>query len=243
MTTSMLKFTACILMLIDHIGLMFFPKTIFLRMIGRLSFPIFAYLIAIGYSKTKSFYKYVYRIFIFAVVSQMPFSVAFSEQIKINSLSDFLNFFIGKPYLHLNIFFTLAIGLIVIRVWDTGESKFFKTMSILALSIMAETFNTDYGLYGVAIILSFYIFRDSKVKMLISQVIVYLLFNASGTLLYVYEIQGKAINPSYFVQILSLLSLIFIFRYNGKKGRNLRYAFYAFYPMHLLILGIIKILT
>ncbi|MBU3101316.1 MULTISPECIES: TraX family protein [Clostridium] len=242
MTTSMLKFIACILMLIDHIGAVIFPKVIILRMIGRLSFPIFAYLIAVGYSKTNSFYRYLYRLLIFAAASQLPFSVAFSEQIKINSFFDFLSFLTGSPYLHLNIFFTLAIGLIAIRIWDKGESKFFKIISVLALGLIAETFNTDYGFYGVAIILSFYIFRDNKVKILISQVIVYLVFNASEILLYVFEIQGKSMNPSWFIQILSILSLIFIFKYNGKKGKDLKYAFYVFYPMHLLILGVIKIM-
>ena len=241
MTTSMLKFTACLLMLIDHVGAVCFPKIIILRMIGRLSYPIFAYLITIGYSKTSSFYKYICRLLLFALVSQIPFSLVFSEQIKIHSLFDFLSFIMVRPYLHLNIFFTLSIGLIIIRVWDIGKSWLFKTMIILTLGIIAEIFNTDYGLYGVAIILSFYIFRDSKVKIVISQVIVYLVFSASQILLYVYEIQGKTINISWFIQMLSLLSLIFIFKYNGQKGKDLRYVFYAFYPIHLLILGLIKI--
>ncbi|MBU3175281.1 conjugal transfer protein TraX [Clostridium estertheticum] len=243
MTTSMLKFIACILMLIDHIGAVLLPRVIILRMIGRLSFPIFAYLIAVGYSKTNSFYRYLYRLLIFAAASQLPFSLAFSEQIKIHSFFDFLSFLMGSPNLHLNIFFTLSIGLIAIRIWDKWESKFFKIISILALVIIAETFNTDYGLYGVAIILAFYIFRESKVKLLISQIIVYLVFNASGILLYVFETQGNSINHSWFIQILSILSLIFIFKYNGKKGKNLKYAFYVFYPMHLLILGIIKVMV
>ena len=89
MTTSMLKFIACILMLIDHIGAVIFPRVIILRMVGRLSFPIFAYLIAVGYSKTNSFYRYLYRLLIFAVASQVPFSLVFSEQIKIHSFFDF----------------------------------------------------------------------------------------------------------------------------------------------------------
>ncbi|WP_298843210.1 TraX family protein [Clostridium sp.] len=242
MTTSMLKFIACLLMLIDHMGAVFFPRIIILRMIGRISYPIFAYLIAIGYCKTSSFYKYICRLLIFALVSQIPFSLVFSERIKIHSFFDFFIFIFGRPYLHLNIFFTLAIGLIAIRVWDIVKSLLFKTMTILGLGIIAEIFNTDYGLYGVAIILAFYIFIDSKVKIVISQVIVYLVFSALQILLYVYEIQGKAINISWFIQMLSLLSLIFIFKYNGHKGRDLRYVFYAFYPIHLLIFGALKIL-
>ena len=93
----MLKIIACLLMLIDHMGAALFPEAIIIRMIGRLSFPIFAYLIAIGYSKTNSFSKYLYRLLIFAAVSQIPFSLAFSEEISIHSFSDFLRFFVGSP--------------------------------------------------------------------------------------------------------------------------------------------------
>ncbi|WP_291632823.1 TraX family protein [Clostridium sp.] len=133
MTTSMLKIIAILLMLIDHIGAALFPKVIVLRMIGRLSFPIFAYLIAIGYSKTNSFSKYLYRLMIFAVISQIPFSLAFSENISIRNFSDFIIFFVGSPYAHLNIFFTLAIGLIAIHIWDIGESTIGKIIAVCAL--------------------------------------------------------------------------------------------------------------
>jgi len=240
MTTNVLKITACLLMLADHIGASLFPKIIILRMIGRLSFPIFAYLIAIGYYKTHSFYKYLCRLLIFAAISQIPFSLAFSEQVSIHSFFDFLRFLIGRPYPHLNIFFTLAIGLLTIRIWETGESKFFKTIAVFALGIIAEIFQADYGIYGVFIILSFNIFKDNKIKILISQFLVYILFNLFQILFYVYEIKDASIKLVMFNQALSLLALIFIFKYNGKKGKDLKYSFYAFYPVHLLLLGIIK---
>ncbi|MBU3112436.1 TraX family protein [Clostridium lacusfryxellense] len=239
----MLKIIACLFMLIDHLGAVLFPEVIILRMVGRLSFPIFAYLIAMGYSKTNSVFKYLNRLLMFGVISQMPFSLAFNKQASVHSLSDLINYFLGSPIPHLNIFFTLAIGLLSIRVWDKGDSKPYKTMVILALGIAAEAFYTDYGIYGVAMILAFYVFRDSKIKTILSQVIVYILFNASQILLYLYESKGLSINLVWFMQVLSLLALIFVFNYNGKKGRDLRYIFYVFYPLHLLIIGIIKILN
>jgi len=240
MTTSMLKIIACVLMLIDHMGAALFPEAIMLRMIGRLSFPIFAYLIAIGYSKTNSFSKYLYRLLIFAAVSQIPFSLAFSEGISIHSLYDFLKFFVGNPIPHLNVFFTLAVGLIAIRVWDKGEASNNKIIAVSILGIAAQFFSTDYGIYGVAMILAFYIFKDSKIKIVISQTIVFILFYASQILLMSLNYPSVSIRLIWFNQALSLISLIFIFTFNGRKGKDLKYFFYAFYPVHLLVIGLIK---
>lgn len=243
MTTSMLKIVACVLMLIDHMGAAIFPEAIILRFIGRLSFPIFAYLIAIGYSKTKSFSKYFYRLLIFAVISQIPFSLAFSDKISIHSLSDFMIFFIGSPYPHLNIFFTLAIGLITIRVWDKNKFSTIKLIIVLVLGLTAQIFSTDYGIYGVAMILAFYIYNASKIETLISQTIVFVLFYLPQILLESLNYPGVSMKLNWFSQALSLLALIFIFTYNDEKGKDLKYFFYSFYPVHLLIIGIIKILN
>ena len=241
MTTSMLKIIACVLMLIDHIGAALFPEVIILRMIGRVSFPIFAYLIAIGYSKTRSFSKYLCRLLIFAAISQIPFSLAFNDEISIHSFSDLLKFVVGSPKPHLNIFFTLAIGLIVIRVWDTGRSIQGKNFSILALGLTAQAFSTDYGIYGIAMILAFYIFKDNKLKMIISQTIVFIIFYATQILLMSLDYPGVVIKFVWFNQALSLIALVFIFRYNDKKGKGLKCFFYAFYPVHLLVIGLIRV--
>lgn len=241
MTTSMLKVIACLLMLIDHMGAALFPKLTILRMIGRLSFPIFAYLIAIGYARTNSFSKYLSRLLIFGLISQIPFSLAFGGPVSINSFSDFLGFVGGSPSPHLNIFFTLTLGLLAIHMWDKEESMLAKIIVVLSLGITAKAFETDYGIYGVAMMLAFYIFRDSKIKTVISQAIVYILFDASDVLSYINRFPGRTIKLSWFMQALSLLALIIIFSYNGKKGKNLKYFFYAFYPVHLLIIGLIKI--
>jgi len=236
----MLKIIACLLMLIDHMGAALFPEVIILRMVGRLSFPIFAYLIAMGYSKTNSFLKYFYRLLIFGVISQIPFSLAFNEQSSVHSFSDFLRFLMGSPSPHLNVFFTLAIGLLAIRIWDTGESKSFKILAVSGLGLLAETLFTDYGIYGVVMILAFYVFRYSKIKTVISQVIVYIVFNTPEILIYMYKYKGSTIDLVWFIQALAIFALVFIFKYNGNKGKNLRYFFYAFYPVHLLIIGLIK---
>jgi hypothetical protein len=90
-------------------------------------------------------------------------------------------------------------------------------------------------------ILAFYVFKGSKIKTFISQTIVYMIFNATQILFYVYRFPGVTLKLSWFSQALSILALVFIFRYNHKKGKDLKYLFYAFYPVHLLVIGLIKI--
>jgi hypothetical protein len=70
---DVLKLLAMITMLIDHIGYMYFPGEMMWRTIGRLAFPIFAYQIAIGYSKTSNLKKYVQRLTLFAFITQIPY--------------------------------------------------------------------------------------------------------------------------------------------------------------------------
>ncbi|MBK5241717.1 TraX family protein [Clostridium sp.] len=241
MTTSMLKVIAALLMLIDHTGAVIFSDAIILRLIGRLSFPIFAYLIVVGYTKTKSFSKYLTRLIVFAGLSQIPFSLAFGERSSIFSFSDFYSFFVGGSDPHLNVFFTLALGLLAIRIWDKKESELGRFIAVLSLALIAEVLHTDYSMYGIAMILAFYIYRDNKIKTVISQTIVYIIFDASQILFYVYKFPSITLEIAWFSQALSLLALIFIFKYNHTKGKDLKYFFYAFYPLHLLVLGLMKI--
>ncbi len=97
MSSFQLKMIAVITMLIDHIGAVIFPDIIVLRIIGRLAFPLFAFLITEGYRHTSNFNRYLGRLFIFAIISQYPFWLAFG-------------FDAG-----LNIFSTLFLGLIAIH--------------------------------------------------------------------------------------------------------------------------------
>lgn len=126
-----LKFLAMFTMLIDHIGYLFFPYQMWLRIIGRLSFPIFAFLIARGYRYTSDKRKYAIRLFIFGLISQIPYY-----------------FFVpGK----MNIMFTLFIGLMIIEVF---ESKL-KPLSFVLL-LFGHFLPVSYGVYGLAMILIFH---------------------------------------------------------------------------------------
>ena len=81
MNSFQLKIIACILMAIDHVGAIMFPDIDLYRIIGRLSFPIFAFLLTEGYVHTRNLKKYFIRLFIFAIIPQIPYSLAFGIDI------------------------------------------------------------------------------------------------------------------------------------------------------------------
>ena len=136
-----LKFLAMFTMLIDHIGYLFFPTQIWIRVIGRISFPIFAFLIARGYRFTSSKQKYALRLLAFGFISQVPY-----------------HFFApGK----LNIMFTLLIGLFIIEVFDSK----YKLLSIPLLFI-GHFLPLSYGVYGLAMILIFHMTYGDHYKTL-----------------------------------------------------------------------------
>ena len=72
---SVLKWIAVITMLIDHVGVVFFPEYSIIRWIGRISFPLFAFLICEGYRHTSNIWKYFLRLGIFAIISEIPYDI------------------------------------------------------------------------------------------------------------------------------------------------------------------------
>ena len=200
-----LKAIAIITMLIDHIGYLFFPvdlypNLIILRIIGRLSYPIFAYQIALGYTRTRDIKKYFKRLIIFSIISQIPY-------------------FYFSPG-NLNIMPTLAFGLFTIYLYDKG----YKPFAFLAIGI-GDILLLQYGGYGIAMILLFYVFRDDKLKTIIAYTIL--------TILFYFISNGN-------IQYFSIISLLFILTNVGIKIKLNKHIAYLFYPVHISILLIIK---
>ncbi len=221
-----LKLIAIICMTIDHIGAVIGTKYVdgklylsgafkadfyrILRDIGRIAFPIFCYLIVEGYYHTGNVWKYTLRLFIFALISQIPFSLA-THKTPFNFSS-------------LNVFFTLCMGLLCIILFPiTSESRHtpaqtaFSFISIIGITALSVLLNTDYSIFGILLILIFYIFRGEPVKIFIAMLICIVLFE----------------NPQ---ELFALISIIPIALHNGKKGPSVKYAFYVYYPLHLTIL-------
>lgn len=217
MSSFALKIIAVIAMLIDHSGYVIFNEFSFMNYIGRLAFPIFAFLITEGYIHTSNLKRYFSRLIIFALLSQIPFMLLFPN--------DFT----------LNILFTLALGLLAITVYSKLQNKVLGLLFITFSAVLAHLLRFDYGWFGIAIIFIFYVFKNEKFYM-------NLFFCITIFLNYFYYFAKTSMIEYLFIFLFCALSLIPINLYNGKKGKNIKYFLYIFYPLHLIVLYLIKLI-
>lgn len=204
MTSFALKILAIITMTIDHIG---YSYSIFpFRLIGRIAFPIFAFQIAIGFSKTSNKEKYIGRMILFTIISQLPY-ILFSQTVP------------SVPF-DLNVGATFTIALIALYLIEKLDNKFLKVLSTLAILFITHNFiPCDYGAYGVVMVILFYLFKNN---MPLLATMFFMLATAR-----IFEIQRTYYLGTY-------LALVPILLYNGQKGKPMKYFFYAYYPLHML---------
>ena len=208
-----LKLIAIIAMVIDHVAIEFFvkgdPIRPYLRGIGRIAFPIFCFLLVEGALKTNNIKKYALRLFIFALVSEIPFN-----------LVGFKSFwYIQKQ----NTFFTLLLGLLMVWILQKTTSNLWLIVGVFGCGFAAYLMKTDYGMWGIALILAFYvatIFPEAGFSLFII-----LMFFKGGS-----EYWG-------------LFSIIPIALYNGERGKQFGHILYLVYPVHLMIIHILWCLT
>ncbi len=215
MSSFVLKIIGIITMFCDHLGYAIYGHFSYFNYIGRIAFPIFAFCISEGYLHTKSKKNYLMRLFTFALVSQTPFML-------FNS--------IFRDSFSLNVFFTLFLGLVAIIGYDMCKNKYIGILLIVCLAITADTLKMDYGYYGVLVIFAFHLLKNKKFLMNIAFIALtlmkYLPQYITSNFYYVYII----------LFICTLIPLIFINLYNGKKGISVKYLLYGFYPVHLMLL-------
>ncbi|MCY1714832.1 TraX family protein [Caproiciproducens galactitolivorans] len=213
MSRAQLKILAMVSMLIDHIGALFFPHIMLFRIIGRLAFPLFCFFIAQGLIYTSNVRAYLGRLFLFALLSEIPYDLAFYGTVY-------------HPEKQ-NVFFTLFLGLIAISLLQTYlETKPFFAFVLAGIPVLvAEAFRTDYGWFGVTLIILFYCLRDAKTK----GVLLFALLNTGYSFL-----TGT-------IKLYAAAAGVPILLYNGKRGKpDWKYFFYAFYPVHLLLLYFVR---
>ena len=227
-----LHILAMVLMLIDHLGHVAFGNGSILRGIGRLSFPIFAFMLVEGYFHTKDIKKYISRLFIFALISEIPFDLMNRGTLTMG---------------YNNVLWTLLIGLILICISEFIRTHFsdcyyVSIPVILYLSYMICPYlHLDYGFAGVWTVLAFYYFRGNKLWNYVGQFICMLvlngfLINSRDIVLFGFDVH---------LQIFGVLSLLFIWLYKGKQGYHakwFKHLNYWFYPVHQLILAILFVL-
>jgi hypothetical protein len=224
-----IKIIALIAMVIDHIGMFFYPDMVVLRMIGRLSFPLFAWLIANGAYHTRNMNGYLVRLFVLAVITQWPYLLV---RHQINP------FFFG-----FNPLFDLFLGLVAIKAIGLPLVKWKKAAAVAVCALAASFFGVEYGITGVLSVVFFYLYFNDRKKMVVSQALIYII-PYLAKVLPPFLVSGlPRVDIGRYCEPLGLLSLLIIFLYNGKQGVKMKYFFYFFYPLQFAAIFIVKSLV
>lgn len=230
---NILKIIACVFMLLDHIGYILLPEVEWLRWVGRLAFPIFAFFIAEGCKYTRRKERYIILMFVVGIVMALVQAIA-------------------TGLVYYNIFITFSFSIFVIYIMQyLFNNKIAKNTKQLILNIVlmiivtvivcliAHFLGVDYGAVGVLVPVLFYLpelFTIDKEKTVGTNLYTKLLFGALG--LVILSFVG-----TFTFQWVGLFSLILLACYNGERGKlKLKYFFYAFYPAHIVVLYLIQIL-
>jgi hypothetical protein len=219
---STLKLIAIVSMLIDHVAAAVIVRVLYaghwteqlyqiyrvMRSVGRIAFPIFCFFLVEGFEHTRDRKKYALRLFLFALISEIPFDLAFSAEIL--------------EVQYQNVFFTLLIGLITVMAFHAAEEKKewnpVVRVVLLALIVAAGMgialfLKTDYDAKGVMAILLLYVFRKKRSMQILA-----------GCLFFSWW------------ELPALAAFFLLACYNGTRGLRMKYFFYVFYPAHLLLL-------
>lgn len=218
---TILKIIAMISMVFDHVGDMFFPGVMWLRMIGRLAMPIFSFCIAEGFAHTRDRKKYLFRIGLFALISEIPFDLAFEGKIGFTHQNIMLTFFLS------------VVGLMLfdrIRGGKDTEGKqapigktVLGVLAVAAAAVASLLLRADYTVFAVIAVFLFYVFRQKHPLI------------RSGV-----GVAFLALTRTVGYNCATGFSFIPLALYNGKKGKGLKWLFYVFYPGHLLLLAAVK---
>ncbi len=234
--TGLIRLIAFASMAVDHVGKMLFPQVPVLRLIGRLAFPLFAYLIAVGAVYTRNPLRYLSRVAALALVSQPLYALALDHEtpamyavsFSLHPLRAMISFYINswqKPSILLSLLLGLALLLCL-------RNKQFALA--LMLYVVCERFSNslDYGIHGIRLMLLFYALCEHP------------LLSLAATLSYLLLVWAKGMSYSFFgfsfgMQIYALPAIVFVHLPLRGRLRLPRSVAYGFYPAHLLLLALL----
>lgn len=238
---EVLKLIACVTMLLDHVGAVLVNELFYeaaacgesagyllqiyevLRIIGRLAFPIYCFLLAEGAHHTRNPKRYALRLGAAAVLSEIPYDLAFYG---------------GLTVYHQNVMLTLLLGFLAIQVMEKCPNVGLKIMAAVPFAVLAKYLHTDYGANGVMVIALFSLTREHPKKHLLQFFGLWFLFSPSNAM-FLNWLGGFRI----VMQEWALLALIPIWLYSGQKlswSKAVQWAFYLFYPVHILVLWMLE---
>ena len=221
-----LKYIALAAMTLDHVALAFFGGVaaayIPMRIVGKLTMPIMCCMLAEGYRYTKSLPKYYLRLFVFAVISTVPYSLVVHDTLFC--------------YTDFNFLFTLILSLAAINVFDKVKNKLLGLF--LALIPVAVSYFCDWGITAPLYAMVFFIAGKDPYKRTA--------FSMGLSILYIIV----AVFTKSFTAVLTSLGLllapILLYFYSGERGKKSavnKWLFYIYYPLHLSVIALITYLT
>ena len=233
-TAFSLHLLAMAFMLCDHLYWTVLPEWDALTWIGRLAFPIFAFMIVEGYFHTRNLRNYVLRLLLWAVISEIPFDLVVGGSVF-------------DPQRQ-NVLWTFLLGIWMIRIneqaKDRGKLRLLTALGTLVFGYLLGLLGgVDYDGAGVLTVLVFYFFRGRKWWNFLGQAV--FLYFLNRDLMYGRGYMIFLFGHGVFLwqQSAALLALIPIWMYRGRQGyhgRAYQFGCYAFYPVHLLILGLLQ---
>lgn len=242
--SNAIKIIAIVAMTIDHIAWAVFPGypkevlPMVMHIVGRLTCPIMCYFIAEGYHYTRDINKYTLRLFLFAIVSHFAYIFASTDYVDVKS---FIPFYYGNVLNQTSVMWSLAWGLVMLRVVmsEKIQSNLLKVGWVVLICLVS--FPSDWSCVAALCIMAIGANRGNF-KAQMSWIILYV---AIYSLVYFF-----ALDKVYgLMQMAVVLSIPVIYLYNGKRGKNpkmnkfMKWFFYLYYPVHLLIIGVLRILN
>lgn len=235
LSAAALHILAMAFMLMDHLWATLLPAQEWLTCVGRIAFPIFAFMAVEGYFHTHNLKKYLLRMLIFAVISEVPFDLMYG----------------GTWFypVHQNVIWTLMMGLVGIHLMKSVRKKKSTFVYILVSAIvvilgglLGTLSMVDYYGIGVLTVFIFYFFRGRKWWCLLGQMLTLYWVNVEllGGLMYPIRLFGMEFELCQ--QGLALLALLPIWLYRGRQGyhsKPFQYFCYAFYPIHMLVIVLV----
>lgn len=234
MTSTGLHILAMLLMLLDHMWATVVSGNDWMTCLGRIAFPIFAFMIVEGYFHTRSVKKYALRMLLYAVVSEIPFNMVASGSWV-------------YPF-HQNVLWTFLIGIGAIHINESARRSGRAWLRVIAAVgtvyagyVLGYLTMVDYYGAGVVMVLAFYFFRGRSWVSFLGQLVVMYYLNCVELRGFCYDIPLLMGTVSFPRQGFALLALIPIWMYRGSQGPSSRWfrrLCYWFYPAHMLVLGL-----
>ena len=237
-TSFTLHILAMLLMLCDHLWATVVPGNDWMTCVGRIALPIFAFMIVEGYFHTRSLKKYVGRLALFAVLSEIPFNMVMGSSLF-------------YP-IHQNVLWTFLIAVFLIWLNEKAKKKgkvWLRAVTCvgtvcLAFVLGLVTF-VDYNYAGVLTVLVFYFFRGRKWWHFVGQALCLYYINVEVLSGFYYEVNVFGQTMNLVRQSFALLALIPIWLYRGNQGpynKVIKNIYYWFYPVHLLVLAVVRMI-